>query len=113
MCELHFKESAARRGLLSFLPEQLDGFPTYSIFSPIAGFEVGLEFFLEGFAAAMDEGFGGGEGAAKDSGDVFVAQIVLAAEEHGATLVFGKFVQDFLDLFNKFAVQQVFRGGDL
>jgi len=81
--------------------------------SPIAGFEVGLEFFFEGFAAAMDEGFGGGEGAAEDFGDFFVAEVVLAAEEDGATLVFGKFVQGFLDFLDEFAVQQAVRGGDL
>ena len=41
--------------------------------SPVTGLQIGLEFFFEGFAAAMDKGFGRGEGGAQDFGDLFVA----------------------------------------
>ena len=82
-------------------------------FRPIARTQVAFELFLERFAAAMDERFRGRKRAVQDVGDFLVAQILLPAEQNGATLVFRQFGQRLLDFLGQFPLQQFFRRRDL
>jgi hypothetical protein len=80
-------------------------------FWPLAGLQIRLEFFLERFASAMDERFGGGKRAVQNLGDFLVAQFVLPAEQNGGALVFRQVRPAPPRFFGQFAVQQIFSGG--
>src|SRR5262245_8877663 len=73
---------------------------------PGAGAEVGFELLFEGLSTTVDEGFGGGNRATDNFGDFLVAEFVLAAEEHGRTLVFRQVGEGFLDFGLQFALQE-------
>ena len=64
---------------------------------PGAGAQVGFEVFLQGFSTSVDERFSGREGASEDGGDFLVGEVLVAAEDHGETLVMGEGVECFLD----------------
>lgn len=81
--------------------------------SPGTGGEIGFESGLEDFAGAMDEGFGGGNGDAKDIGDFLVAEFAFAAEGEGEALFFGEIGQGFVDLDHQFLVLRDEIGGRL
>ncbi len=71
----------------------------------MTGPQVVLELELEGFAAAMDERFGGGKGAAQHLGDLFVGEFLLAAEQQGDALILGQVAQRLLDLGRQFLLE--------
>ena len=74
--------------------------------------EIGFEPELEGFAGAMDQGFGGGKGEAEDAGDFLVGKVVLAAKEDGQALFFGQGIEGLLDFGFEFVLQKGFRRGE-
>jgi hypothetical protein len=76
----------------------------------VAGAEVGFEAEAEGFASAVDERFGGGERATQDIGDLFVGEVLLAAEQDGETLVLGEAGEGEFDLLFEFGMEVGIRG---
>src|SRR6266705_3806152 len=76
---------------------------------PIARPQIRFELFLECFAAAMDERFGGGKRTVQDLGDLFGARLILPAEQDGGALVLRQFGQRLLDFFGELSVEHIVR----
>src|SRR5437868_14927094 len=80
---------------------------------PGAAAQIRFEEFLECFATAMDERFGGGHRAIEDFGYVLVGMFLAAAEQYGGALFFGENGKGFFDLFGELGLKQRIGGNEI